>query len=65
MVRDAINTGARVRIEATSYHGGEYDGPVSELPAGVKVYFVGPDPYTSRRFYGTITHDGRGFYTVK
>jgi hypothetical protein len=43
-----------VSIEATSLFGNEYDGPVSEAPPGA-YHFVGPDPYTKRNFYGTIT----------
>lgn len=45
---------ASVRIEATSMFGNEYDGPVADAPDG-KYSFVGPDPYTKRNFYGTIT----------
>lgn len=48
----------RVRIEATSLFGNEYDGRVSEAPQGTYT-FVGPDPYTSRKFYGNL------FVTVK
>jgi hypothetical protein len=47
----------RVRLEATSVFGNEYDGPVSEAPDG-SYSFVGPDPYTKRNFYGTITVSG-------
>ena len=43
-----------VKLEATSVFGNEYDGPVSDAPSG-KYTFVGPDPYTKRNFYGTIT----------
>jgi len=43
-----------VRIEATSLFGNEYDGPLSNLPIGTTITYVGPDPYTSRRFYGSI-----------
>lgn len=54
-VREAIATNpARVRLEATSWFGNEYDGPVEDAPAG-EYHIVGPDPHTDRRFYGTIT----------
>jgi len=44
-----------VSIEATSLFGKEYDGPVLGLPLGAgTIYFVGPDPYTKRNFYGQI-----------
>ena len=53
-VREAIAVGARVSLEATSMFGNEYDGPVSDAPDG-QYHVVGPCPYTSRRFYGTVT----------
>ena len=63
-VREAVaDDPSSVQIEATSMFGNEYDGPVSGAPNG-KYHFVGPDPYTSRNFYGTITvADGK--ITVK
>lgn len=46
---------SKVRIEATSAFGNEYDGLLSEMPKSIEsVTFVGPDPYTRRNFYGTI-----------
>jgi hypothetical protein len=42
-----------VHIESTGIIPG-YAGPVSEAPDGT-YSFVGPDPYRSRKFYGTIT----------
>jgi hypothetical protein len=57
--REAIKADpSSVHIEATSMFGNEYDGPVSELPEGQKVYFVGPDPYTKRNWYGNIVRNG-------
>lgn len=53
-VKEAIaEDPSRVRLEATSLMGNEYDGPVSGAPAGTHD-FVGPDPYTKRNFYGNI-----------
>ena len=50
----------RVHIEATSAFGNEYDGRASELgPHDKTVYFVGPDPYKDRRFYGSIAFDDK------
>jgi len=43
-----------VNIEATSFFGNEYDGCVADLPDDTRIYFVGPDPYTRRNFYGQI-----------
>lgn len=55
----------RVTVEATSLHGGEYNGPASGIRRGSKVYFVGPDPFRSRKFYGTILRDDQGRVRVK
>jgi hypothetical protein len=46
-------TAHRVRLEATSFFGDEYDGAVADAPNGT-YYFVGPDPHTKRKFYGQI-----------
>jgi hypothetical protein len=48
---------SKVRLEATSIFGNEYDGLVSEAPDGTYT-FVGPDPHTSRKFYGNIVKRG-------
>lgn len=54
-VKEAIASDpSRVSLEATSMFGNEYNGPVSDAPVG-RYAFVGPDPFTSRKFYGTIT----------
>lgn len=44
---------SKVRLEATSIHGNEYDGMLDSAPDGTYT-FVGPDPYTKRNFYGNI-----------
>ena len=48
----------RVRVEATSIFGNEFDGSLAHWPGGKTITFVGPDPYTSRKFYGTIERRG-------
>ena len=53
-VKEAVAAGGRVSLEGTSIFGNDYDGPVSEAPDG-RYDFVGPDPYTARNFYGSIT----------
>ena len=50
----------RVSIEATSLYRNEFSGLAVELPLGQKVFFVGPDPYTKRNFYGTIEMTEKG-----
>jgi hypothetical protein len=67
-VREAIAYGGVefVSLEATSFFGNEYDGPVTYAPEG-KYVFVGPDPHTKRNFYGTLTvaiTDGERVYKV-
>lgn len=42
-----------VELEATSMFGNEYGGDILSAPQGT-YYFVGPDPYTKRNFYGKI-----------
>lgn len=64
-IKTAVNENPEsVRIEATSLFGDEYDGPVSGMPDGATVYFVGPDPSRNRKYYGSITRKGDKF-TVK
>ena len=46
--------GQHVWLEATSVFGNEYDGELGSAPAG-EYYVVGPDPYTARNWYATIT----------
>jgi hypothetical protein len=59
--RVAAATPERLRVEATSYFGNEWEGYADKLPVGLVVRFVGPEPSTSRKFYGTLTRlsDGR------
>jgi hypothetical protein len=63
-VKEAIaDDPARVYIEATSLFGNEYNGPLPGLKdfnGDRTVSFVGPDPYTKRNFYGTITVSANG-----
>lgn len=42
-----------VVLEATSMFGNEYGGAVANAPSG-SYHVVGPDPYTSRKWYATI-----------
>lgn len=49
-----------VAAEATSVFGNEFDGTVAALPVGRSIMFVGPCPYTNRKFYGKIAHTVKG-----
>lgn len=62
-VKDAVKAGLSVSIESTSMFGG-YDGPVENMPEGKRIDFVGPDPYTKRNFYGSITRTAAGIKVV-
>jgi hypothetical protein len=54
-VKEAVaDDPSMVQVEATSMFGDEYDGTLDKAPAGTTIYFVGPDPYTRRNFYGAI-----------
>ena len=60
-VKEAVTADpTSVQIEATSVFGNEYNGTLADMPDG-QVTFVGPDPYTSRKFYGTITKTGDSY----
>jgi hypothetical protein len=68
-VKEAIASDPRqVSIEATSWFGNEYGGPLPDAPAGT-ITFVGPDPHRDRRFYGSIavtnTPDGGRMFRVR
>jgi hypothetical protein len=64
-VKEAVasNPGS-VSLEATSFFGNEYDGPITGMPENKPCFFVGPDPYKKRNYYGQITRKGDKF-TVK
>lgn len=48
-------------LEATSFFGNEYDGPMDKMPENKTVYIVGPDPYTKRSWYINVTRVGDKF----
>jgi hypothetical protein len=60
-MKDAVTTAS---LEATSIFGNEYDGPITFAPAG-DYFVVGPDPYTSRKWYAHINVKSDGKVTVK
>lgn len=50
-----------VSLEATSMFGNEFDGPITEMPDNTSATCVGPDPYTKRNFYLTISRKNDSF----
>lgn len=57
-VREAVaDNPNRVRLEATSIFGNEYDGSVASAPDGFYT-FVGPDPARARNYFGNIDKKG-------
>jgi hypothetical protein len=67
-VREAIAADQNaVRIEATSMFGNEREGSIADLIAAGfvgRIDFVGPCPFTSRKFYGNL-HFSPGKVVVK
>lgn len=60
-VKEAIKANPEsVSVEATSIFG-EFGGALTDMPIDGSVTFVGPDPYKSRRFYGTVKRTDKGF----
>ena len=56
-----------VSLQATSFFGNEYDGPITDAPDGFYT-FVGPDPERARNYFGNIiisTTNGTRKYVVK
>jgi len=62
-VKEAVASGQKVSLEATSFFGNEYDGPIENAPDGT-YFFVGPDPQRKRNFFGQIIKSGEKI-TVK
>lgn len=58
-LREAIKEGKGLYLEATSIFGNEYDGPLSEAPAG-SYWVVGPDPRRDRRWFAQIDKTDKG-----
>jgi hypothetical protein len=52
-VKEAVAAGLDVVLEATSFFGNEYDGPLTAAPEGT-YFIVGPNPHHTRNFFGQI-----------
>lgn len=61
----AADDPSRVYVESTSMFGGEYGGSLADWDGRQSITFVGPDPYTSRKFYGNIVMKADGSLQVK
>ena len=55
---------ATVAFDSTSPMGESFNGGPSQIPAGVKLSVVGPDPYTDRRWYATVEITATGVVKV-
>jgi hypothetical protein len=65
-VRDAVARDPdKVVLVATSAFGGEHDGPITRMQPGQKEYFVGPDPWQARNWYGSITKRADGTFKIE
>lgn len=61
-VREAIAANpSTVYVEAVSFFGNDWSGPVSDLAVGQGITFVGPDPARARNFFGRIIRTPSGF----
>lgn len=58
-LREAIAAGVPVWFDGTdAFTPGNY--APDDIPVGVKLSVVGPDPYTKRSWYATVTRDASG-----
>lgn len=47
-----------VIVDSTALFGTRYDGYLSEMPEGVTLSVVGPDPYNDRKWYASVKRNG-------
>lgn len=50
----------KVYFDGTSAMGPQFSGYANKLPQGTKLSVVGPDPYTSRKWYATVEVSAQG-----
>jgi hypothetical protein len=64
-MKDALKADpTAIRFEGTAIHGPAFEGTADEIPIGVSLSVVGPDPFTSRRWYATVTRTATGSVKV-
>jgi hypothetical protein len=56
-LRDAPET---VRFDGTSSMGDQFDGFADSIPEGISLTVAGPDPYTKRSWFATVTRSAEG-----
>jgi hypothetical protein len=62
-LRDAAKAGGEDVVfysTAAEWFGSQWEGRLSEIPEGVSLSVVGPDPYTSRRWYAQVSRSKEG-----
>jgi hypothetical protein len=59
-LREAVKAGTGVYFYGTSAMGPQYEGYVADVPVGVSLSVVGPDPYTDRRWYAQVSRSKDG-----
>lgn len=59
-LREAVAIGKRVYFYGTSELGPRYEGYLDEVPVGVSLSVVGPNPYTNRRWYAQVSRSKEG-----
>ena len=57
--RAATDDPADVEFYSTSELGDQFHGRLSDIPADTTLSVVGPDPYTRRTWYASITRKGQ------
>jgi hypothetical protein len=62
-IKETLLANRNIVLECTSMFGSNYDGGLDNAPDG-SYSFVGPCPFTNRKFYGTIVKK-EGRVTVK
>jgi len=56
-LKQALIDNQLISLEATSFFGNEYSGPIHEAPDGTYT-IVGPDPERARNWYANIIKKG-------
>ena len=64
-LKDAARDGRPISLYSTSLFGSPFYGDASELPDGLTFNVVGPDPYTRRNWYASVSRKSDGKVTVR